>query len=387
MTRGAGCADPAGPCLAGADQGALLRAPILVAAVALGLATTAPAQPQLETVAELQQAPGNVTLTPEGRVILSLHQMYTPAVQVVELLPDGSLRTFPNPEWNRTDGDADSRLDAVLGVQSDLEGVVWMLDNGRRTGVTPKLVGWDTRAGELRAVIPLPPPVTVPGSFLNDLAVDSSRRTVYIADPAQGPDAALIVVDLTAGTARRLLQGHSSVVPEDVALVVAGEEVRFPLPGGRFAPVRVGVDSIALDHDATWLYFGPLSGTTLYRVGTEVLRDVSLDASTLATRVQRFARKPASDGLSTDAAGNVYVTDVGHAAIGVITSGGDWGRLVQDAARLSWPDALAFGPDGWIYAVSNQLHLSPPFNGGDDRSRPPYYLVRFRPLLPGIVGR
>lgn len=361
--------------------------PFLTAVVALSLAAPAPSAQRLETVAELQQAPGNVTLTPEGRVILSLHQMYAPEVQVVELQPDGSLRPFPTVEWNRAEGEGATRLDAVLGVQSDLEGVVWMLDNGLRTGVTPKLVGWDTRAEALRTVIPLPPPATVPGSFLNDLAVDRSRRAIYIADPAQGANAALIVVDVANGTARRLLQGHASVVPEEVDLIVAGQEVRFPLPDRRSVAVRVGVDSIALGHDDEWLYYGPLSGTTLYRIRTEDLRDRQLDATTLARRVRRFATKPVSDGLSTDAAGNIYVTDVGHAAIGVITAGGDWGRLVQDPVRLSWPDALSFGPDGFIYAVSNQLHLSPPFHGGEDRSQRPYHLVRFRPLAGGTVGR
>jgi len=358
-----------------------------IATIATCVATSAATHPRLDTVAVLEHAPGNVTLTPEGRVILSLHPMFEPDLRVVELQADGSLAPFPDAEWNRGQGDPLTRLDAVLGVRSDAAGVVWMLDTGLRTGVTPKLVGWDSRAGALRAVIPLPPPATVAGSFVNDLAVDGDAGVAYIADPARGSDAALVVVRLDSGQAWRVLQGHASVVPEDVELVVDGAAVRATRPDGGSAPVRVGADSIALSHDGAWLYYGPLSGTTLYRVPTAALRDRGLDGARLGARVQRFAAKPVSDGIALDAAGNVYVTDVGHHAVGVITASGDWGRLVQDPVRLSWPDALAFGPDGLLYAVSNQLHLSPAFQRGRDASSGRYHVVRFRPLAPGAVGR
>jgi len=42
----------------------------------------------LEVVAELPFAPGNITLTPDGRLILSLHQFYNPEMRVAELTKD-----------------------------------------------------------------------------------------------------------------------------------------------------------------------------------------------------------------------------------------------------------------------------------------------------------
>ncbi|MEL6715213.1 MAG: L-dopachrome tautomerase-related protein, partial [Planctomycetota bacterium] len=84
----------------------------------------------------------------------------------------------------------------------------------------------------------LTPPATTPDSFLNDLAVDRTTDTVYVADSA----GAVIVVDIASGSARRVLDGHVSTVPEDVDLVVAGRVLEL---GG--APARVGINPITLD--------------------------------------------------------------------------------------------------------------------------------------------
>jgi hypothetical protein len=60
---------------------------------------------------------------------------------------------FPNKELNDRQSHSDLTLDSVLGIRTDVNGVVWMLDDGMRSGVTPKLVGWDTKANKLHRVI------------------------------------------------------------------------------------------------------------------------------------------------------------------------------------------------------------------------------------------
>ena len=102
----------------------------------------------LETVAELQVCPGNITVTPDSRIIISLHPFYSPRNRVVEITKDGKLVPFPDAGWNSGAMGKDS-LDSVLGVQCDTNGVVWMLDNGIRGGSLPKLVGWDTAKNRL----------------------------------------------------------------------------------------------------------------------------------------------------------------------------------------------------------------------------------------------
>ena len=339
----------------------------------------------LQTVARLDEAPGNLTVTPEGRILFSLHQHYQPDVRVAELRSATTWRPFPNAQWN--DQASPPALNSVLGIQADARGRVWMLDNAMRGGTTPKLVAWDVDAGQLHRTIELPPPATVEGSFLNDLAVDLDHQAIYISDPAQARTAALVVVDLTTGAVRRLLQGHESVVPEEIDMVVQGRLTRIRHDSGAVIRPRVGVNPIALDAANEWLYFGPMSGTSLYRVRTRDLLDRTLSEAELARRVERYARKPLCDGIAIDTAGNIYITEIGFSAIGVIRPDRSYIRLFRDEELLSWPDSLSYGPDGWMYVVANQLHRGPVLNAGDDISQPPYRILRFRPLAPGTVGR
>ncbi len=344
------------------------------------------AAPVLEEVALLEQGPGNIAVTPDGRILVSLHQFFSPRYPVAELTDQGALMPFPNQAWSGGDVRSGVALDSVLGIQSDGTGIVWMLDNGMRSGVTPKLVGWDSRHDKLARVIYLNQPVTPENAFVNDLAVDERHDVVYIADPAGGANAALIVVDLTTGLARRVLEGHSSVVPEDVDLVIDGTPVRVKRPDGSVVRPRIGVNPIALDARAEWLYFGPMHGTSLYRLATRDLLDPKLGPQALASRVERHGDKPICDGISMDTAGNIYVTDVGSNALGVIEGDGRYRVLVADT-RLSWPDAFSFGPDGYLYTVANQLHRTSVLNAGTEAVDPPYRVFRLRPLAPGVPGR
>jgi hypothetical protein len=99
-----------------------------------------------DIIVRLSQAPGNVTVTGAGRIIMSQHQFYEPQYSVVERHYDNSLTPFPNKELNDRTGPSELKLDSVLGIRTDANGVVWMLDNGMRSGVTPKLgLGYEGR--------------------------------------------------------------------------------------------------------------------------------------------------------------------------------------------------------------------------------------------------
>lgn len=329
----------------------------------------------LKVLHELQQGPGNITVTPEGQVLVSLHQFYGPEVPVARIGAGGALEPVI------TDG----ALDAVLGIQSDAEGVVWMLDNGLRSGTTPQLMAWDSPNDQRLLFIDLGE-ATPDNAFVNDLVVDSDHDAVYIADPAGGSNAAIIVVDLKTDSVRRVLEGHKSVVPEDVDLVIDGTPVRIRQPDGSEIRPRVGINPIAADADNEWLYYGPMHGRSMYRVRTSDLRDPALSAEALAGRVERWADKPICDGISMDRAGNIYISDLAANAIGVIDAERRYRVLVSDP-RLSWPDAFSYGPDGRMYTVANQLHKSATLNAGTDASEPPYLVLSFQPLAPGVIGR
>ncbi|MGH6857783.1 MAG: L-dopachrome tautomerase-related protein [Methylocella sp.] len=352
------------------------------------LAGHAEAEPvsNYEIVARLTQAPGNVTVTGTGRIIMSQHQFYEPQYSVVERHDDNSLTPFPNKELNDRTSPSDLKLDSVLGIRTDVNGVVWMLDDGMRSGVTPKLVGWDTKADKLHRVIYLPVPIAPKDAFVNDFTVDSRHNRIFIVDPAGGANAAFIVVDLETGAARRVLEGHPSVVPEKVDLIIDGRPIQVKDAAGHLVRPHIGVDPVTEDLQNEWVYFGPMHGLSLYRIKAADLADEGLDAKTLGQRVERYSAKPICDGISIDKDNNIYLGDLAENAIGVIKADRSYQRLAQ-SPELSWVDSLAFGPEGKLYAVVNRLHQSAALNGGESLSKPPYFLIEVKALAAGLPGR
>ena len=329
----------------------------------------------LEVVAEMSEGPGNITVTRSGKIIVSLHQFFGHDVRVASVADDGRTEAFA----------AAAELDSVLGLQADADGVVWLLDNAMRNETTRRLVGWHAAEDRPVADIDLTS-VSRDGSFLNDLAVDPIHGAIYIADPAEGADAAIVVVDRATGTARRVLEGHPSVTPEDTDLVIDGTPLRIRLDDGTEIAPRVGINPIAIDRVAEWLYYGPMHGLSMYRVRTADLRDTELSAEALASRVERWSDKPICDGISIDNDGNLYLGDLANDAIGVIGPDREYRVLVTDE-RLSWADAFSFGPDGKLYTVANQLHRTAVLNGGVSAVKPPFLVIRIEPLAAGTVGR
>lgn len=331
----------------------------------------APPRPQLglRVDASLPHAPGNITVKPTGEIIVSMHQFFSPPYPAATVLSSTAVPLA-----------ADVELGTVLGVQADPQGDLWLLDYAS----PPRLIrmhadGAPSRVYDLRDVTP-------DDQFVNDLVVDRAQDTVVIADPAGGENAALIVVNISDGSARRVLEGHVSVVAEPVDLVIDGRALTVTRPDGTTARPHVGVNPIAADVTFEWLYFGPMHGHSMYRVPMAALRDASLSEPELRAKVERYADKPICDGIAIDEAGTIYLGDLAHDAIGIITPDRQYQVLATDP-RLSWADAFSFGPDGRLYTVANQLHRSPPLNGGVNEATPPFLVMSIQPLAPGPVGR
>lgn len=364
------------------------------------------AQASLEVFAELPTSGvGGITQMPDGRVVIGYHPFYAPAVQVGLLNADRKSTTpYPSLDWQscrRADGawksDFNACLDWVLGLHTDANGILWLLDSakstdkaaGRPAGLVPKLVAWNTHKNALERVIPISPEATLTESQHNDFVVDLKHQAIVIADEAigeasngDGSKAALVVVNLATGTSRRLLQGHASVLP-------VKEPIRWDvgLPGEGKFDLYVGVDGIALDKDAEWLYFGALNGRKIWRVKMTDLLDTALTAQQLGGRVQAYADKPFNGGLSIDTAGNLYLTEVGERAIGVIPPDTrTYRRLVRDDGMV-WPDGVTYNSDGYMYTGAAQLPLTSVLQAdGVAKNKAPYRVYRFKPLAAGLPG-
>lgn len=341
-------------------------------------------QDELEVVAEFPAAhpPGNIAITPEGRIMMSQHQFYGAPLRVVELLADNSLVPFPNQAWSSKPEQKGIGLNTVLGLRADANGIVWMLDNTEGAGQPGKIVGWDTENDELYQVIYLPQPIIAEDSFLNDLAVDLDNNAIYLTDTASGDNSALIVVDLNTGFSRRVLEGDVSTRPEDIPLIVDERVINM---AGK--PAKVGANPITVDPNNEWVYYAPMSGTSLYRIATIDLLDPTLSPKELSSRVKRYGDKPICEGITVDGAGNVYITSITDNAIGVVDATGAYQTLYQDDKLLSWTNGMAFSPDDYIYVTVSQLQNSPPLNNGENDFKAPFYLVRFPALSSGKVGR
>jgi sugar lactone lactonase YvrE len=191
---------------------------------------------------------------------------------------------------------------------------------------------------------------------------------------------------MKTGIAKRVLQGHKSVIPENIDLIINNKPVQIKDKAGKLFRPHIGVNAITEDLKQEWVYFGPMSGLSLYRIKADDLVNEKLDAMTLASRVQRYSNKPICDGITIDNENNIYLGELAANAIGVITPDRKYQRLIQ-SPKLSWVDSLSFGPEGKLYAVVNRLHQSAVLNGGVSNSKPPYYLIEIKPLASGLPGR
>ncbi len=335
----------------------------------------------LETVVSLHRPPGNVTVSGDGRVFFTYHPDLRPPVNVLEIV-DGETIPYPSHEMqSRKDGAP--FFDTVLSLRVDRQNRLWTLDHGRHGFRQPRLLAFDLASGRQVHRRDFSGYEAPRGSNLNDFQVDPSGRWIYIADASilrRRP--AILVYDTEAKECRRVLEGHPSVNAEPFTPRVQGRTVRVL----GLMPLRTGVDSIALDEEGRCLYYAPVTSRSLYRIETETLRDARLSHQQSAARVEVFATKPMSDGITMDKSGNVYLTAIEYSAVMRLSQSGALDTIIE-SPMLRWPDGFSFGPDGWLYVTCSALHEVLLKSQSGIKRRAPYHIFRFRPRFDGAPGR
>jgi len=220
----------------------------------------------------------------------------------------------------------------------------------------------------------------LPTTYLNDVRFDlrqGAEGVAYITDSNNEGIGGIIVIDIASGRAIRRLSNHATTNPEPGFTPVVDGAVLMNRPAdGPATPVTIASDAIALSADGSLLYYGPLSGRTLHAVPTAMLRDPAVSEEALGRAVRSLGRKGASDGIAEDDKGRVFAGDYENNAIRVLDQS-SWTTVVSNP-RISWPDTLSIGTDGYPYFTANQLHRQPGFHGGRDLRRKPYELLRIK---------
>ena len=296
----------------------------------------------LEVVANLDYPPGNIAVSDTGRVFFTFHPEARPPFNIAELIDGKAVQVSLNDDIN---------LHSVLSMRIDRQNRLWLLDYADHGSATPQILAIDLDTMNVVHHHEFSADIAKLGSHLNDFQVNQDGSKIYIANASiLGLSPSIIIYDTQSQTSRQLLLDHASVEPDFYTPNVEGEKM---LMFGVFA-IRPGVDSIALDRNGEWLYFAPVTDEHLHRIRTRDLNNLSLTHEQLGKKVERFGEKTMSDGITTDNAGNIYLSDMEHSAIVRIKPDRTLETLIKDP-KLRWPDGFSFGLNGWLYVTSSAL--------------------------------
>lgn len=336
----------------------------------------------LKIVATLPEPPGNLAVSKTGRIFCTYHAEGRPETKVWELI-DGKPIEFPNAKW-QSNKNGDVFLGDIFNIRIDSKDRLWTVDHGFHGIKTPRLLCFDINTREMVYQIDIPKEICGMGSYIQDMQIDSACQKIYIADLAAfGKNPAIVVVDVTTKKARRLLENHPSVLPGNFQVVNKGRRMA---PIGPFFHFHPAIDPIALDKQNVWLYYGPMSGDTMYRIRVSDLNNQTLNPEELGKRVEVYARKSQCDGITMDKVGNIYLSSIEDGAINVIGTDRNQYTLVTHN-KMRWPDGMSFGPDGYVYVADSDIPDMMMKSKDHMKANAPYYIFKFKGLEKGVPGQ
>ena len=365
---------------------------VFLVSTALPVSAQQPA-PTLTQVATFAHQVTGVTVSKDGRIFVNFPRWTEDTAVSVGELKDGKVLAFPDEEWNAWRNAKKDEIDpkthwvCVQSVVADHAGNIWVLDPaapamGANVADGPKLVEIDLKTNKPARVIAFDDVVAPQGSYLNDVRFSPDGKSAYITD--SGAVGALVVVDLTNGKARRVLDGDVSTMPDKTVTVrYDGKPLRRPDGRG----VEFAADGIALSNDGATLYWQAIKGKTLYSIATNDILPGLVSAvmptdvadKSIAGKVKTVGNNGPADGLLIAQDGKMYVSSPQDNAIKVRDLAGnrDLKTLIQDA-RLRWPDTFSQGPDGTIYFTTSHIQDSS-FYKPDAPAALPTELWSFKP--------
>jgi sugar lactone lactonase YvrE len=321
---------------------------------------------RLQLVATFDHQVTGVTVAPDGRIFVNFPRWTEDApVSVAEVMPDGSVKPYPDAEWNAWRNARMSQLSpknhfvCVQSVVADRRGSLWVVDPAAPDAEKtikggPKIVEIDLKSNKAKRVFPIGPEVAGPASYLNDIRIAPDGRFAYLTD--SGSPGGLVVLDIQSGKAWRVLSDDPSTQFEpDVTVKTDGEPLRRP--DGR-QPL-FNADSLALSKDGSTLFWQALTGKTLYRIPTSALQNAAAAAQ---ARPEKVGTTEPVDGLWTGDNDQIYLSSIADNAVKLFNPADGKTRMLFADPRLRWPDTFSQGPDGAIYVTASHIQDSPWFH-------------------------
>lgn len=340
----------------------------------------------LSEVASLDWLCNAVAVTSTGRLFVGLPRWpgFEKTPSIAEVLPDGSLKSFPGGAWNRwapgkPSAEALVKINTIHIFDDD---TLWAIDQGEDAGpdgINPgqKILQFDTASGELLRSITLPASVLPAGANLNDLRLDSEHA--YLTDSGLG---GIVIVNLRTGHALRRLGNHPStrMKPERRPIGEGGQVLRKP--DGR--DNQVHADPIEISPDGQWLYYQALTGP-MWRVPSQALRDTQVTDKALGRLVELVYDTSTLTGTAMDSAGNLYLGQYDKPRVTVLMPDGTVQVLVEDE-RLWNPDAMVISNqrDLYIPVPQSARMASNRGPGGVNALQTPFKIYKLR--LPETLG-
>jgi sugar lactone lactonase YvrE len=300
--------------------------------------STPPLRPEsaLQSLAQLDFPPGNVTVSGEGRVFFNYHP-FAGARRFADAtlfeLVSGKPQPYPSPEFQ-------SQLQGVFGLTVDRQNRLWIVEPASLDHERTRLMAFDLKTGSVAFDFWFP---TGEARFAQDLRISPDGKTAYLADTGlfKFTRPALIVFDIATQQYRQLMSHDPAAQPQDWI-------IRTPFGphklGWGLVTFAVGLDGIALSDDGEWLYVAAMSNDTLYRMRTDDLLDLNLSADDIYKRVEKLGNKPLSDGITLDQAGNVILTDIENGGLMRKAPDGKLATLVK-SSKIIWADGVVMAPD------------------------------------------
>jgi sugar lactone lactonase YvrE len=318
-----------------------------------------------------------VAVSKEGRMFTNYplwSDIYKYAV--VEIKDSTHAVPYPNATMNswQPGDNGMAKWVTVQAVHVDDNNSLWIVDpaSPKQKGVyqnSQKLVKINLSSNNIERTYPLTG-TTDNQSYVNDVRVDTKTQFAYLTNSTEG---GILVVDLTSGKVRQVLQGHYSVTSDpSYTLTIDGKEVKK-----NGAPFKTNSDGIALTPDGKYLYYKPLTDNKLYRIQTNYLKDTSLTALELGAKVEDLGRFTTTDGMVFDKQGNLYLGDLERYRIVRIDSSLHMTELIRDN-RLIWPDSYQVTDNGYLYISCSQIHKQPEYNDGVNKRTSPYTIYRIK---------